>query len=210
MVKRDCESPANSDNYMRNMGKLFDVYKHTLELYDSTTGLDMVQFSDSIVLAIPFPKNKFPFFVKMISKFQYDLFIQGLLCRGGIAYGKHFFKDGFLFSNGLIEAYKIERDIAKYPRVAVSTDLIELIYKNGQLDGDIPLIKETDNVFFVDFLANNDLRISAGYLKSILDTARSSDISVQEKLRWLTEYFDYKASHSDSSISKFGKPRFLD
>ena len=207
IVKRDCESPTDSDNYMRNMEKLFDIYEHTLELYSSTTGLEMVQFSDSIVLAIPFSKDKFSFFVQIVSKFQYELFSRGLLCRGGIAYGKHFLKGGFLFSNGLIEAYKIERNIAKHPRVVVSTDLIELIYKDKKLNDAIPLVKEIDDVFFVDFLANNNLSNSAEYLKSILDNVASSDISVKEKLRWLTEYFDYKAS-PNSSISKFGKPRF--
>lgn len=208
IVKHDCESPTDSDNYMRNMGKLFDIYENTLELYSSTTDLEMVQFSDSIVLAIPFSKDKFSFFIKIVSKFQYDLFSRGLLCRGGIAYGKHFLKGGFLFSNGLIEAYKIERNIAKHPRVAVSTDLIELIYKDKKLNDGIPLVKEIDDVFFVDFLANNNISNSAEYLKSILDNVTSSDISVQEKLRWLTEYFDYKAFHPNSSISKFGKPRF--
>ncbi len=207
MVKCDCESPSGSELYMK---KLFDIYEQTLKNHKSNTGLEIVQFSDSIVLAMPFLKDNFPIFIKLIANFQYDLFDKGFLCRGGIAYGKHFSKEGFLFSNGLIEAYRIERDIAKYPRVAVSTDLIELIYKDNLITDDIPLIMENDTIFFVDFLANKNLNDSAICLQTILDNAPQSNPSVMEKHRWLTEYFDHKTCNSTYSISKFAKPRFSD
>lgn len=207
MVKCDCESPSGSDLYME---KLFDIYEQTLKNHKPNTGLEIVQFSDSIVLAIQFLKNNFPIFIKLIANFQYDLFSKAFLCRGGVAYGKHFSKEGFLFSNGLIEAYKIEREIAKYPRVAVSRDLIELIYKDKLMIDDIPLTMENDNIFFVDFLANKNLNDSAVYLQTILNNAPQSNPSVMEKHRWLTEYFDHKAHNSTYSISKFAQPRFSD
>lgn len=207
MVKSDCESPSGSELYMK---KLFDIHEQTLKNHKSNKGLEIVQFSDSIVLAMPFFNDNFPIFIKLIADFQYDLFDKGFLCRGGIAYGKHFSKEGFLFSNGLIEAYQVEKDIAKYPRVAVSNDLIELIYKDKLINDDIPLIMENDTIFFVDFLANKNLNDSAICLQAILNHAPRSKPSVMEKHRWLTEYFDHKASNSDYSISKFGKPRFSD
>ncbi len=174
MVRFDCESPSGSELYMN---KLFDIHEQTLKNHKSN-------------------------FIKLIADFQYDLFDKGFLCRGGIAYGKHFSKEGFLFSNGLIEAYKVERDIAKYPRVAVSTDLIELIYKGKLITDDIPLIMENDTIFFVDFLANKNLNDSAIRLQTILDNAPQSNPSVMEKHRWLTEYFDFKANNSIYPICK--------
>jgi hypothetical protein len=64
----------------------------------------------------------------------------------------------------------------------VSADLIRLIYKDGQLNEDVLLIKENDEMYFVDFLANNELSESATYLKSILEGSRSNP-SLKEKHR---------------------------
>jgi hypothetical protein len=124
MVKFDFES---SSQYKTYLNKLFQIYNYTSKLHDSNLDLNVMQFSDSIVLSVPFSKEFFSSFISVIAKYQYDLFCEGILCRGGIAYGKHFFQEGFLFSNGLIDAYKIESETAKHPRIVVSTDLIELI-----------------------------------------------------------------------------------
>lgn len=205
MVKSDFESPSQNKTFCN---KLFKIYNYTSSLHESSMGLNIIQFSDSIVLSVPFSEETFSQFLSVIAKYQYDLFCEGIICRGGIAYGKHFFKEGFLFSNGLIEAYRIESEIAKYPRIVVSTDLIELIYKNGDIDKDIPLLKENDGLFFVDFLEDRDLIESSIYLESMLNTSKSSNVSVKEKQRWLTEYFDSKVSESDCPVTKFGEPRF--
>lgn len=149
MVKRDCESPPNSNSYI---AKLFDIYKNTATIHKNGTDLEIIQFSDSTVFSLPYSKGDFSTFLNIVSTFQYDLLTQGLLCRGGIAYGKHFYSDGFLFSNALIEAYKIEKYFAKYPRVVVSKDVLDLIYTNFTFEEDAPLIKENDDLIFVDFL----------------------------------------------------------
>jgi hypothetical protein len=205
MVKSDCESPNNSEKYMDN---LFEIYEHTRNLHDNSSELDIIQFSDSIVLTMPFSKDQFSIFIKIISKFQYNLFCNGIICRGGIAYGKHFAKEGFLFSAGLINAYNIESEIARYPRIVVSNDLIDLIFKNGVFVEDIPLLKEYDDAFFVDFLENTDLNEAADKLNLILEKNEPTNTSIKEKQRWLSEYFDFKASQSDSTITKVGKNRF--
>lgn len=205
MVKSDFESPFQNKTFFT---KLFKIYNYTSSLHESSMGLSIIQFSDSIVLSVPFSEDVFSQFLSVIATYQYDLFREGIICRGGIAYGKHFLQESFLFSNGLIEAYRIESEIARYPRIVVSTDLIDLIYKNGETDKNIPLIKENDGLFFVDFLKDMDLVESSTYLKLILDSNKSSNVSVKEKHRWLTEYFDYKVSESDCPVARFGQPRF--
>lgn len=205
MVKSDFESPSKNKPFFN---KLFKIYNYTSSLHESSMRLNIIQFSDSIVLSVPFSEEIFPQFLSVIATYQYDLFCEGIICRGGIAYGKHFLHESFLFSNGLIEAYRIESEIAKYPRIVVSTDLIELIYKNGEIDKNIPLIKENDGLFFVDFLEDRDLVDSSTYLELILNMNKSSNVSVKEKHRWLTEYFDYKVSKSECSVARFGQPRF--
>ncbi len=203
MVKHDCES-ANSNEFLI---KLFDSYKSTKELNVDNPRFDLMQFSDSIVFSMPYLKENFPIFVRIISNFQYDLFKQGLTCRGGVAYGKHFSNDGFVFSNGLIEAYKLETEHAKYPRILVSNDLLDLIYIEPEAD-DIPLLREDDNEVFVDYFDNNDLAEIKRHLEIILDEVPSINPSLKEKRKWLKEYFDFKRDQSGSTIPRFGSPKF--
>lgn len=205
MVKSDFESSSKNKIYLK---KLFNIYNYTSKIQEPNLELNIIQFSDSVVLSVPFSEEAFSQFVSIIAKYQYDLFCEDILCRGGIAYGKHFIQEGFVFSNGLIDAYKIENKVAKYPRIVVSTDLIELIYKNKIIDGNVPLIKENDDLFFVDFLENRDLIASSENLKKILEMNKYSDVSIKEKHRWLTEYFDFKASQDNVLIKNFGQPRF--
>lgn len=205
MVKSDFESSPQNKTYLN---KLFQIYNYTSKIDKSNLDLNVMQFSDSIVLSVPYSDEFFSPFISVIAKYQYDLFCKGILCRGGIAYGKHFFQEGFLFSNGLIEAYKIESETAKHPRIVVSNDLIQLIYKTGEIDDNVYLIKENDGLFFVDFVGDRDIISSARNLESILNKNQDSNPSVKEKLRWLTEYFDYKISQSGLSTVKFGQPRF--
>jgi len=205
MVKSDCEAPSDSNSFIK---KLFDVYRYTNDVHKGRENIDITQFSDSIVFSMLYSKDRFPSFIKIISSFQYDLFKKGLLCRGGVAYGKHFSSEGFLFSNGLIEAYRLEKNYAKYPRIIVSKDLLDLIYKNEEIDKEIPMIKENDELFFIDFLNNKSIIEITTVLKSIMASNKSSDPSVKEKHRWLLEYYDFKASCSMEENTKLASPRF--
>lgn len=201
MVKHDCES-ANSTDFLI---KLYESHKVTKDLRSESINFDLMQFSDSIVFSMPFLKEQFPIFIKIISSFQYDLFKRGLLCRGGIAYGKHFSRDGFVFSNGLIEAYKLEDKYAKYPRILVSNDLLDLI-RIG-IDN-ISLLREDGEEVFVDYFDNNDLNEIQENLRNIFDGSPANTPSLKEKQKWLKEYFDYKLNQSGSTIPKFGCPKF--
>lgn len=149
MVKHDCENPEHAHKYI---DKLKNTHNSTKELKDKIENLQLIQFSDSIVLALPFHKENFSKFSKLVSDYQYSLLSSGILCRGGISYGMHHFEDDFLFSNGLIHAYLIEKDTSKTPRIVVSSDLIDLIYPEKQ---DIPrelMIKENDGTYFLNYL----------------------------------------------------------
>lgn len=48
-----------------------------------------------------------------------------LLVRGGIARGPLYHAGGVVFGRGLIEAYHIERDVANFPRIAISQTVFE-------------------------------------------------------------------------------------
>jgi hypothetical protein len=84
-------------------------------------------FSDSIVISVPEPHDKsrtgilyaIVFAVQgLCRKLLLDL---GVLTRGGIARGPAYHKDGVLFGRSVIEAYKLEHEVAKVARIAVDS-----------------------------------------------------------------------------------------
>ena len=57
-----------------------------------------------------------------------------LLLRGAISIGRHCPQLGFMFSQGLVAAYRLESGTARYPRVLVDVNLIELMKNHGPND----------------------------------------------------------------------------
>ncbi|HUN99014.1 MAG TPA: hypothetical protein VMU69_22635 [Bradyrhizobium sp.] len=82
-------------------------------------------FSDSIVISVPEPvdRNKTGCLYAMAFAVQglcRQLLVDlGVLTRGGIARGPAYHKDGSLFGRAIIDAYKLERDVAKVARIVV-------------------------------------------------------------------------------------------
>lgn len=86
---------------------------------------EITAFSDSIVLSSK-PEEFKNLFIKVFEVIR-ELFLQGFLCRGGCSYGKVFHKDGIIFGDAYINSYKIENNLAKYPRVIVTGKVKEII-----------------------------------------------------------------------------------
>lgn len=202
MVRSDCEGPRGSERYLK---KLLLNHKKASKLSISSLEINLIQFSDTIIIATPFNSESFLDFIEIISKYQYDLYIEGILCRGGVAYGKHFYENGFLFSNGLIEAYNIERKISKYPRIVVSENLINLIFPHNEGLSIYPLMKENDGAVFVDYFKNGNSGEISKALDYIFSTSGEIEPSVKGKHRWMLEYFNFKFP----SKTGLGEPRFI-
>lgn len=184
----DSEAKAGTGFFLN---KLYNCHQKARSIFSSSPGLTTIQFSDSIVLSLPYSKERFEDFVDIISRYQSYLLEEGLLCRGGIAVNQHFNDDSFTFSAGLIDAYHVESTSAKYPRIVISSDVIDLVYPNGR-----PLrkvIREDDGLYFVDYLSQYKdspegiLRIVSGIVE---DIASSNSASVREKGIWLACYCD--------------------
>lgn len=200
MVLNDFENSNDSD---KNMDRLFAIHNKTAELAD-LQNVNIFQFSDSIVLATEFRQDKFKGFINIIAKYQYDLLCQGILCRGGVAYGKHFFNEGFMYSAGLIEAYKIEKEVSINPKIVISPDLFSLLYPYNEIEEDISLLREDDATVFVDYLqyyeeSNNDI------IDVLLKKYKQfkNDSRILSKYRWLDNYIGYKIPSKNSHTDKF-------
>ena len=88
---------------------------------DPMDGIPLVtMFSDSVMITAPTCMWFLHEFVELISHFQYFLLTQGVLLRGGIDVGTVFHDNNYLFGKGIVGAYLIECNIAKYPRIVIS------------------------------------------------------------------------------------------
>lgn len=179
--------------YQTNLSKLFRCHQSAASIFKDDPNCTITQFSDSIVIAKPFTAKEFDWFAIKVAEFQRLLLDEGLICRGGIVVNKHFSNGTFTFSAGVIDAYRIESKIARFPRVVISPDLIGLIFPDHH---EYPsyLIKEDDGLFFLDYIGifkhknHNNLKNSINNIVS--DLSHSHNPSLREKGMWLSIYSD--------------------
>lgn len=189
-----------------NLVKLFRCHQSAAVIFRDDVNCQIIQFSDSIVVAMPYDPRRFEWFASRVADYQRLLLDERLLCRGGIAVDQHFSNGTFTFSAGLIRAYRVESQSARYPRVVVSPEVISLVYPN-KIDTPSFLIAEDDGLLFVDYLGLTRAR-KPKYLRNaveeIVSTLSShSSPSVREKGHWL-------AAYSDSVLgSNLRVPRFI-
>lgn len=176
-----------------HLGKLFKCHQSAAHIFSDDPNCTITQFSDSIVISKPYVATDFVWFATRVAKYQRLLLDEELLCRGGIAVNKHFSNGSFTFSAGVIDAYRVESETARYPRVVISRDVMDLLYP-GRTKVPSILAEEDDGLFFVDYLGltkrTRPVRLSQA-TKSVVDKLCASEIaSIREKGLWLAAYSD--------------------
>lgn len=198
MVETDCAGAPDDETL--NLNKLFETHSATKKALGELDGYNLTQFSDSIVLSRSFSHKieDLSQFLSIVSKYQADLLASGLLCRGGISYGKHCEDSSFLFSKALINAYSIETKTAKYPRIVIDQNLLQLITPNKPDLQALPLLKGDDNEFFINYLQNSPKDHTRETITALLISSKSKPVAVREKILWLSRYYD-KLHNEDNS-----------
>lgn len=196
MVKSDCENKSDSIKYFK---VLREINKETREIGDC----NITQFSDSVIFSLPLSQENYIKMLKVLAEYQQKLLYQRIICRGAIAYGKHYKEDDFMFSQALIEAYQLESKDAIYPRIIISKNLLE--YFKPTIESPPYLIKEKDSFYFVDYLRNADKELSLERLKEFDSSLHSQSLVVKEKYYWLYRYWEFKFSE----ILPFLPPQFI-
>jgi hypothetical protein len=79
---------------------------------------------------------------------------EGILIRGAVVRGRAYHKGRVLFGPGIVEAYNLERDVAKYPRILVSEQVRaeEWSYHTGSRWQERLLEHDVDGCWFVNLL----------------------------------------------------------
>ena len=188
MVKVDCSQASSAPSPF--LEQLLFAHQATIKLIRNYPGVKLTQFSDSVVISSkldPTPAS-FEAFLSIARSYQLQLLKVGLLCRGGISYGKHFEDDTFLFSEAVIAAYRIESQIAKFPRIVISNDLMDLIYPDTKRPKFELIAFADDNEYFVDYIDTKNIETAKKFVFLNLNKVHPS--AVREKFLWLARYLD--------------------
>jgi len=81
-------------------------------------------FSDLVAISCEPTERGLIRLIHHIGKIGFKLLRMGLLIRGGVVKGKIYHEGNMIFGPALVKAYKLEHDIAKYPRVILSDEVV--------------------------------------------------------------------------------------
>lgn len=145
-------------------------------------------FSDNIIISMPFYEGERNFLARLnlivtfSNIFQYAMTSQGVYTRGGISYGSFYFDENIIFSKALINAYELEKNVAKYPRIVIDQEIIKLLAqtKNHDIVNQLSkaLYLDWENVAFISPLSFNDEMAI-----ELEETINSGKIEILEKIK---------------------------
>ncbi len=200
-----------------------------------TRGARVTTISDAILLSVPLGVRAKPAerlrrifsCLRAVYGVQQSLLALGLRTRGGVAIGGLIHKSHLVVGEGLVRAYKLESELAIYPRVVIDRSIIRLL-----IDGPMPNMvlfrnrlahlvrQDADGAYFIDYLSVDPVipgtRMHQHVERIVGDVAgelaENPPLRVEQKLRWLNRYFstasqalgetgDQRRSHAEPDFS---------
>jgi hypothetical protein len=150
-----------------------------------------------------------------------NLLAKNILTRGAVVRGNAYHCGRVAFGPAIIDAYNIERNVAKYPRILVSDEVRSAIsWEDGTMWGGHLLLQDIDGCSFVNVLAPslskwntvlNDtstlatkdflIRVRGLLLQRLKSTAEASagfetKLRLASKVKWLIYHFNTAAEAS--------------
>ena len=168
-------------------------------------------FSDSIVIsyATTMPGGGFQVLMDLVYICN-DLLGIGIQVRGGVTVGKLIHDESKCFGPAMVDAYLMESEKAKYPRVIIDKKVLEydlrrpgeantVEYEMGYLS-DIVSVDSKDGEVFLDYLKQrnefDEIEIYDDYIKRtrrfIKDNLKlyAENKKVKSKYKWLKRYYN--------------------
>jgi hypothetical protein len=119
LVERIPSEPALYNEAVAAFNVLETELDVPLELAKTNYGFRKQIISDGIVMSSDNTGKGLEFLVLAIKQLSIALLRLGMFTRGGLAKGKLHHDDNVLFGDGFMDAYFLESQIAKYPRIIV-------------------------------------------------------------------------------------------
>lgn len=142
-----------------------------------------------------------------------------ILMRGGIAKGKLFYENDIIYGEGLVRAYLMESNLAKYPRIVFSGDTLSAGKENAkytftEFDGPLTNYRlDDDCLYYVEYLASYFITTEAcvqyyDRLKALCRSYLNKEIdhALREKYLWLQRKID-AAIRTHSDVREYYKKR---
>ena len=180
-----------------------DAYRAVMEKQSGIKGIQITQFSDSIVISFPWQLDNGDLYVAMeaLRYIQVTMLkLYGILLRGGVVIGDLIHTEKLLVGPAMIAAYEVESKCAFSPRIVLDPKVVYRfnIIKNSKLKPGMAnehiIHKDLDDTSYIDYfniekgeLFNDEERLEyfKQICKMIADNVNSSDMSVRMKYLWV-------------------------
>lgn len=158
-------------------------------------------FSDNIVFAQEIKDGYTVYqvfnFVLFISAYLHQALVTGLLIRGGITVGDLYIDSNFVLGKALIRAYKLESEVAIFPRVVLDLDVFGIL---SAMDDDIfknfSLPVGDDMLYYIDscrvIYKPDKYKVNFEHIRqSILNVCKyEQNLKILQKHLWLINQFN--------------------
>lgn len=127
----------------------------------------------------------------------------GVFTRGALSKGKLIHKDQIVLGEGLIKAYKLESEVAVFPRILIDEGILDAIKLLEAGSGTLFSIRhDFDGLWHLHILSNIALEILCSQKKdrsTVMESGRreienvlknTTDPAIKSKIRWLANYFN--------------------
>lgn len=204
------DSSKNDVKVLRNITSALSTLYEWIWKWEADGGdssFAFTQFSDSVVLsALADTQDSFEMLLQLMLGIVDIAYSNCIIVRGGIARGKLIHDNEMVVGPAMVDAYFLESQIAKYPRIVISEELKTEFEVNLQeyVDSqpnltEIPSFNkifkqdDVDGLWYMDYIDPDEefvIRHSKkDYIETLKDIARkglsNSDANVRMKYEWL-------------------------
>ncbi|WP_107928757.1 hypothetical protein [Neisseria animaloris] len=142
--------------FQKNLGKIKSLETESSYFHLKT-------FSDNVLLVhTPFSDDlefEFASIMWSLREYQFQMALRGLFVRGGFTFGPLFLSEDTVYGKALLDAYKLESEIAINPKVVLSEEVKSLVhehiryYANGDAPQKEAVLVDADGSYFINYLA---------------------------------------------------------
>ncbi len=186
--KNIIEKSEKKENEIQYIEKAINILKS----FTNQSSLVVTQFSDSVVISTNDSEDNFQKLLKCLLEISIKSIGIWYLLRGGITKGKLIHTKDYLFGPAMNYAYKLESELAIFPRIIIDEQLNEEINKRN----DCFFTKDFDGIYYLDYLnPKNFINMKKEELKTHLDSIRDAlnefnkksinDLKIKQKYLWL-------------------------
>jgi len=188
----DLVKKTKNDQKLRQ--QVTDALKQVQKFHSPETGesgLRVHYFSDSLIASTTKTAHGLWHLLLSLDSLAWNLLGMDVLVRGGVAVGNIYYEDKIVFGEGVIEAYRLENTIAKFPRIILGRSVYELAKAYANEGGvwseyvRARLMRDNDGVVFLNFL--NDMAAGNFVMDSVPNSGEMPWVVMGNQIRELIQ-----------------------